>query len=100
MRAASLPARVRWGLIGAGDIVRRRVAPALVESPECEIVAVSRARTQLAAAFAADVAARRWHARWEDLVADADVQSVYVATPVHVHAAQTIAAAEAGKHVL
>jgi predicted dehydrogenase len=91
---------LRWGLIGAGDIVRRRVAPALMESPSCELVAVSRARVELAAAFAAEVGARRWYPRWQDLVADPDVQCVYVATPVHVHAEQTIAAAEAGKDVL
>ncbi len=91
---------VRWGLIGAGDIVRRRVAPALIDSPSCDIVAVSRGRPELAAAFAADVAARRWYPRWEDLVVDPDVECVYVATPVSLHAAQTIAAAEAGKHVL
>jgi predicted dehydrogenase len=91
---------LRWGLIGAGDIVRRRVAPALMESPSCDLVAVSRARVDLAAAFAAEVGARRWHPRWQDLVADPDVQCVYVATPVHLHAAQTVAAAEAGKDVL
>ena len=91
---------LRWGLIGAGDIVRKRVAPALIDSPSCDIVAVSRARADLAAAFAADVGARRWYPRWEELVSDPDVECVYVATPVSVHAAQTIAAAEAGKHVL
>jgi predicted dehydrogenase len=91
---------MHWGLIGAGDIVRKRVAPALIESPHCRIVAVSRARSELAASFAADVGADRWHRRWQDLVVDPVVECVYVATPVHLHAAQTIAAAEAGRHVL
>jgi len=91
---------VRWGLIGAGDIVRRRVAPALIDSPACDIVAVSRGRPELAAAFAADIGARRWYSHWQEVVADPDVDCVYVATPVDVHAEQTIAAAEAGKHVL
>jgi predicted dehydrogenase len=91
---------VRWGLIGAGDIVRRRVAPALVDSPACDIVAVSRGRPELAAAFAADIGARRWYSHWQEVVADPDVDCIYVATPVDVHAEQTIAAAEAGKHVL
>ena len=71
-----------------------------MESPSSEIVAVSRASVELAASFAGDVGARRWYPQWQELVADADVESVYVATPVHLHAEQTIAAAEAGKHVL
>jgi predicted dehydrogenase len=76
------------------------VAPALMDSPSCDIVAVGRGRPELAAAFAADVGARRWYSRWQELVVDQDVDCVYVATPVSLHAEQTIAAAEAGKHVL
>ena len=91
---------VRWGLIGAGDIVRKRVAEALNGSHESELVAVSRARADLVESFARSVGARRWHSDWRDLIADEDVDAVYVATPVNVHAEQTIAAAEAGKHVL
>ena len=90
----------RWGLIGAGDIVRKRVGEALRNSRGCELVAVSRARANLVEAFARDVGARRWHADWHDLVKDDEIDAVYVATPVHLHAEQTIAAAEAGKHVL
>ncbi|PYQ77378.1 MAG: gfo/Idh/MocA family oxidoreductase [Acidobacteria bacterium] len=93
-------AMFHWGLIGSGDIARRRIAPAMRDSPACELVAVSRARADLAAEFASAFGARRWHARWRDLVVDPEVEGVYVATPVHVHAEQTIAAAEAGKHVL
>jgi predicted dehydrogenase len=89
-----------WGLIGAGDIARRRVAPALRDSPVSELIAVSRARANLAGAFAAEFGARRSYVRWQDLVVDAELHGVYVATPVDVHAEQTIAAAEAGKHVL
>ncbi len=92
--------RVRWGLIGAGDIVRKRVAAALRDAPASEIVTVSRGRTELAESFAHELGARRWHDDWRALVADAEVTAVYIATPVHVHAVQTIAAAEAGKHVL
>jgi predicted dehydrogenase len=88
-----------WGVIGAGDIVRRRVAPALLDSPRCDFVAVSRSRVDRAGEALA-MGAKRFHADWRALVDDTDVQCVYVATPVHLHAAQTIAAAEAGKHVL
>jgi predicted dehydrogenase len=91
---------VRWGLIGAGDIVRKRVAEAVRDGRGCELVAVSRARRDLVDRFAHEVGARRGYPNWQDLVRDPDVDAVYVATPVHLHAEQTIAAAEAGKHVL
>jgi predicted dehydrogenase len=92
--------RCRWGLIGAGDIVRKRVGDALRNGRGCELVAVSRAQAGLVEAFAHEIGARRWHADWHDLVRDDEVDAVYIATPVSMHAPQAIAAAEAGKHVL
>ena len=93
-------AKIRWGLIGCGDISRKRVAPALRESPLCELVAVSRAKAELAESFAREFGARRWYADWRELLLDEDIDAVYIATPVHLHAEQAIAAAEHGKHVL
>jgi predicted dehydrogenase len=91
---------LRWGLIGAGDIVRRRVAPALNALENCDLVAVSRERAELAKSFAAEFGIRKWFGDWRHLVADDEIDAVYVATPVYLHAEQTIAAAEAGKNVL
>ncbi|HET6978805.1 MAG TPA: Gfo/Idh/MocA family oxidoreductase [Pyrinomonadaceae bacterium] len=92
--------RVRWGLIGCGDISRKRVAPALRDSELCELVVVSRARAELAESFAHQFGARRWSPEWQDLLMDYEIDAIYIATPVHLHAEQTIAAAERGKHVL
>ena len=92
--------RIRWGLIGCGDIARKRVAPALRDSSLCELIAVSRARAELAESFANEFGARRWCADWHDLLTDYEVDAIYIATPVHLHAEQAIAAAERGKHVL
>jgi predicted dehydrogenase len=91
---------LNWGLIGAGDIVRKRVAAALRDTPDSALVAVSRARAELAEASARALGASRWHSRWEDLVGDPGIGAVYIATPVHLHAEQAVAAADAGKHVL
>jgi len=91
---------IKFGLIGCGDIARKRVAPALRDSTICELVAVSRARSHLAESFATEFGARGWYADWRELLQDDDISAVYVATPVHLHAEQTIAAIEAGKHVL
>ncbi len=92
--------KLRWGLVGCGDIAEKRVAPALRDLPNCELAAVSRARFPLAEAFAKKFGARAWYRDWRELVTDTEVDAVYVATPVRLHAEQTIAAAEAGKHVL
>jgi predicted dehydrogenase len=91
---------VRWGLIGCGDIAGKRVAPALRETAGSARVAVARARAELAAEFAARHGAARSYADWRDLLRDREVDAVYVATPVRLHAEQAVAAAEAGKHVL
>lgn len=92
--------RIGWGLIGCGDIARKRVAAALGSAPGSDLIAVSRARAELAAEFAREFGARRHYSDWRDLINDPEVDAVYIATPVHLHAEQTIAAAEAGKHVL
>ena len=91
---------VRWGLIGCGDIAAKRVAAALSQAPGSRLVAVARARAELAEEFARKHGARRWHADWRDLLRDGEVDAVYLATPVRLHADQAVAAAEAGKHVL
>jgi predicted dehydrogenase len=92
--------KLGWGLIGCGDISRKRVAPALRDIPECGLIAISRAQRELAEEFAGEFGARRWYDDWRELIADKDVDAVYIATPVNLHAEQTIAAAAAGKHVL
>src|SRR5215468_2493764 len=92
--------KLRWGLIGCGDIAAKRVAPALRDLPNCELVSVARNRSDLAQPFAERFGARKWFADWHALAQDEEIDAVYIATPVHLHASQTIAAAEAGKHVL
>jgi predicted dehydrogenase len=92
--------KLAWGLIGCGDISRKRIAPALRDLENCDFVGVSRAREDLAKEFAEEFGARKHYAAWADLIADEDLQAVYIATPVHLHAEQAVAAAEAGKHVL
>jgi predicted dehydrogenase len=91
---------LRWGLIGAGDIARKRVAPALRDLPNCDLVSVSRSRSDLVESFANEFGARKWFTDWRHQISDGEIDAVYIATPVYLHAEQTIAAAEAGKHVL
>jgi len=92
--------KINWGLIGCGDIARKRVASALRDTPQSTLLAVSRAQSELAESFARQFGAKKWYPDWRDLLTDGEINAVYLATPVHLHASQCIEAANAGKHVL
>ncbi len=91
---------VKWGIIGCGGVAEHKGGPALYKAEDSELVAVMRRDQQLAAEFAERHGAQRHYSTVEQILADDQVNAVYVATPPHVHAEQTIAAAQAGKHVL
>jgi len=92
--------KIRWGLIGCGDVVRKRVYRAVQDEPHSQVIAACRRDPNRLRAFCSEVGVERAYARFEDLLADQDVDAVYIATPVNQHAPQTMAAAASGKHVL
>lgn len=91
---------VRWGIIGAGGVARRRTMPAINKARDAELAALMVRDQARAEKLAVEFGARRAYSDWRELLGDPDVDAVHVATPVHLHAEQVIAAAEAGKHVL
>ena len=91
---------LRWAVVGCGSVAEHKGGPALYNVEGSELtVAMSRDR-QRAAGFAERHGAKRYYTRFEDVLADDEVNAIYVATPPHVHAAQAVAAARAGKHIL
>ena len=90
---------LRWGMIGTGWIAERFVA-ALQRHTRQQVLAVGSRERERAAAFAASHAVPRAHGSYEALVADADIDVVYVATPHPAHLACARLALEAGKPVL
>lgn len=92
--------KLRWGLIGAGDIVQKRIVPALRESENCELVAVTRGDASRAEEFAREFGVPRWYADHREMLTSDEIDAVYIASPVYLHAEHTIDAANAGKHVL
>ncbi|MBW9093411.1 Gfo/Idh/MocA family oxidoreductase [Microbacterium jejuense] len=91
-------ASLRWGILGPGGIARAFTAD--LRTAGLDVVAVGSRRLDAAQAFAADFGIPHAHGSYEDLVADPDVDIVYVATPHPMHAANALLALEAGKHVL
>jgi predicted dehydrogenase len=91
--------RLRWGILGPGRIAPR-IVRALVDNPRGQLHAVAGRDPERARAFAARHGAELAHPTFEALLADPDIDVVYVALPNGHHAPWTIRALEAGKHVL
>jgi predicted dehydrogenase len=90
---------VRWGILSTADI-NRLVVPPLQESPESEVVAVASREQARADAYAAEWGIPRAYGTYRALLADPDVEAVYISTPNGLHVDNAIASLEAGKHVL
>lgn len=93
--------RVRWGVIGCGGIADRRTIPeGIMPADNSELVAVMDIDEGKAKDVASKYGVPKWYASDVELVRDQNVDAVYIATPVNVHAKQVLMAAENGKHVL
>jgi predicted dehydrogenase len=90
--------KIKWGVIGAGGIADRKTIPGMLQAANSELVHVMDVKN--AAAIADKHGVPRCSDRVEDLLADEEVDAVYIATPVMYHFEQIRAAAEAGKHIL
>jgi predicted dehydrogenase len=91
---------LRVGLVGAGGNTRARHIPGLRSLAGVEIVAVCNRRPASTEAAAREFAIPRKYERWEDLVADPQIDAVVIGTWPYLHCPITLAALEAGKHVL
>ncbi|WP_196260836.1 aldo/keto reductase [Pelagibacterium limicola] len=94
----SLPAKVRWGILGPGAIARA-FAAGLSRSSSGELVAIG-ARNPDKSGYDEHFPGARVLAGYDALLADPEVEAIYIATPHPLHVEWAIKAAEAGKHVL
>ena len=90
---------MNWGILSTAHINRLFLAGAR-ESPEVEILAVASRVQARADDYARDNGIERAYGSYEALLADPDVECVYISLPNSLHIPWTITALEAGKHVL
>jgi predicted dehydrogenase len=86
---------LRWLVIGIGDITSKRVIPAILEEPGSSLCGIVTRDPQKAVRYGAPA-----FANLDEALSRGSFDVVYVASPVFLHATQTIAALHAGKHVL
>jgi len=87
---------LNWLVIGIGDITRRRVIPGIQAEPRSHLYGIVTRDEAKAAAYPN---VRVWSSL-EEALTDPAINAVYVATPVFLHAPQTIQSLRAGKHVI
>jgi len=87
---------IHWMVIGIGDITGRRVIPAILEESRSRLQAILTRDPKKAAAYPGV----QVFTSLEDALQSSSVDAVYVASPVYLHAPQTIACLRAGKQVL
>jgi predicted dehydrogenase len=91
--------RVRWGIIGVGNVTERKSGPGFQQAERSELVAVMRRNGELAADYARRHNVPRWYDDADELINDPEVDAVYVATPPDSHMDYVARVAQAGKPV-
>jgi len=90
---------INWGIIGCGDVTEIKSGPAFNKVPNSKLVAVMRRNAEKAKDYAQRHGVERWYSNADDLINDAGVNAVYVATPPLNHEEYAIKSMKAGKPV-
>ena len=92
--------KIKWGIIGCGDVADHKIGPAFNRVKDSELVAVMRRNAGKAKDFARRHKVPKYYSDVDALLRDDEINAVYIATPHYLHAEHTVKAAEYGKHVL
>ena len=91
---------IRWGILGAGKFARQHMAPAIHAAKGAELSALATSDPAKAEGFSAFCPGLRVHDSYDALLADPDIDAVYIPLPNHLHVDWSLKALKAGKHVL
>ncbi|KKI89423.1 oxidoreductase [Bacillus sp. SA1-12] len=92
--------KIRWGIMGSASIAKRAVIPGIQQSETGEVYAIASRGLEKAKQTAEELNIPNAYGSYEELLADPNIDGVYIPLPNHLHKEWTIRAAEAGKHVL
>lgn len=92
--------KVKWGVLGNANIARVCVIPAIQKSFNSRVQALATRSPEMGTRVAADHHIPHIYGNYDDLLADSQIQVIYIPLPNHLHYHWTLRALEAGKHVL
>jgi predicted dehydrogenase len=92
--------KVEWGVLGVAHIAVKKVIPAMQRGEWSQVLAIASRDLSKAQRAAEQLGIRKAYGSYEELLADPEVEAIYIPLPNHLHVPWSIRAAEAGKHVL
>ena len=91
---------VRWGILGASRFAQTKSVPGMMKSALVQVVALASRDLSKAQAAATALGIPRAFGSYEALLADPEIEAIYIPLPNHLHIPWALAAVQAGKHVL
>ena len=92
--------KVRWGVLSTANIGVAKVLPAMKQGEYCEMLGIASRNLEKARAVADKLGFAKAYGSYEELLADPEIEAVYIPLPNHLHVPWSIKALEAGKHLL
>lgn len=92
--------KVKWGVLGTADIARGQTIPGMMLAEHCERYAVAGRRLEKAENYRDEFGFQKAYGSYDELLADPEVQAVYIPLPNDIHCEWTVKALKAKKHVL
>jgi predicted dehydrogenase len=92
--------KLRWGIISTANIGVKKVIPAMQVGNFCDVTAIASRDPEQAKSTAELLGIPKYYGSYEELLADPEIDAVYIPLPNHLHIPFTIKALEANKHVL
>ena len=92
--------KVRWGVLGTADIARGQTIPGMQLAEHCELYAIAGRKIEKAKSYQEQFGFRKAYGSYDELLADPQVQAVYIPLPNHLHCEWAVKALKAKKHVL
>ena len=92
--------KINWGVLGTAGIARGQTIPGMQQAENCNLYAVAGRSLEKAQAFQREFGFEKAYGSYDALLADPQVEAVYIPLPNELHYAWTVKAMQAGKHVL
>ena len=92
--------KVKWGILGTANVAGWGVIPGMKQADNCELYAIAGRNAEKAKKYQEDFGFQKAYGSYDELLADEEIQAVFIPLPNNLHREWVIKALQAGKHVL